>query len=70
MSRTMRIVHPPSHQLPGLGSDIEACAVGEAGPSGMGALGGEPRSLGSLPEPGGEGDTSLSAWLNPAYPAP
>lgn len=65
----MRIVHPPSFQLPGLGSDIEACAVGEAGPSGMG----EEESLGpvapsqSLEE---REDTSLSTWQNPAYPAP
>lgn len=42
----MRMVHPPSHQLPGLGSDIEAYAVGEAGPSGMGGHGG--KSLGPV----------------------
>lgn len=63
----MRIVIPPSFQLPGLGSDIEACAVGEAGPSGMG----EEESLSpvapsqSLEE---REDTSLSTWQEHSIP--
>lgn len=58
-----------SSQLPGLGSDIEACALGEAGPSGMG----EEESLSPVaPSQSLEKreDTSLSTWPNPAYPAP